>query len=88
MKRGRMELLHDMLLATQQKGGKIKPTHLLYRANLSHDTMKQYLHELMEKGLLQEKDEKGKKVYHLTDKGNKFLEEYKKFSQFAETFGV
>jgi len=88
MKRGKMEVIFDMLQVVHDKGGSIKPTHLLYKANLSHDAMKRYVTELMEKEFLEERTQKGKKVYALTDQGYKFLEEYRKFSQFAESFGI
>jgi len=88
MKRSRIELLRDMLVAVHDKGGVIKPTHLLYKANLSHDAMKAYVKELQEQGLLRERLEDGKTLYVLTDKGYKFLEEYKRFTSFAEAFGI
>lgn len=87
VKRSRTELIHDILSAVDAKGI-IKPTHLLYKANLSHTAMQKYLAELMESGFLEEKMEKGRKVYALTEKGKTFLREYDRFTKFKEAFGI
>ena len=78
-----------MLFAIQQKGGKIKPTHLLYKANLSHDALQRYVEELMEAGLVGEEELKGgKKQYVLRDSGFEFLEKYRHFKEFSDAFGI
>ena len=67
MRRDRTSIIYDILKAVQEKGRRIKPTHLLYKSNLSHTRMKNYLAELMESGMIEEREEKGK-FYFLTDK--------------------
>ena len=54
-RRGRMEIIADILKSIQNKGGKIKPTHLLYKSNLSHAKLKEYVDILLEKDLIEEK---------------------------------
>ena len=81
-------MLHDMLEAIQAKGGQIKPTHLLYKANLSHDALKRYVQELTDGGLVEFRETKRGKVYALTDKGYDFLSQYKQFREFSESFGI
>ena len=88
MKRSKIDIVHDMLQAIQEKGGKIKPTHLLYKSNLSHQRMKLYLKELEEKKMIEEKTEKKKTLYSITDEGRKFLHDYKQMKEFAEAFGL
>ena len=87
LRRDKITIIFDILNAIQAKGGKIKPTHLLYKSNLSHGRMKQYFDELMSKGLLEEKDNKDKKLYILTDEGYKFISDYANVKKFMDSFG-
>ena len=87
-KRNKIRIIHDILIAIQQKGGKIKPTHLLYKSNLSYQRMNDYLQELMEKEFVEELQEKEKKFYTITEKGDVFLQEYSKIINFTESFGL
>ena len=88
-KRDKIQIIFDILTAIQKKGGKIKPTHLLYKANLSHQRMKKYLSELLDKTMIEEIDEKvGNKFYIITQKGNQFIAEFDKIKQFTESFGL
>jgi predicted transcriptional regulator len=87
-RRSRMDIIHDMLAAIQRKGGLIKPTHLMYKANLSHQLMKEYVDELMEKGFMDEGIDEKKKVYVLTEKGNEYLAQYRKMKEFQDAFGL
>jgi len=88
MKRTKLDIVHDMLKAIEQKGGRIIPTHLLYKSNLSHQRMKLYLEELKRKNLIVEVEHKKKMHYELTDNGRKFLQNFKQVKEFTETFGI
>lgn len=88
MKRDRIQILHDVLLAIQQKGPEAKPTHILYKANLSHKVLSEYLSETLEQGLIEEKEDDGKKTYSLTEKGYKFLQDFKVIENFLESYGL
>ena len=60
-KRDRLRVIFDILDVIREKGETIKPTHILYKSNLSHQMMQQYLNELIGKGFLIERvTEKGK----------------------------
>jgi len=87
-KRNRLQVVHDILNSIQAKNGKIKPTHILYKANLSHKMMDIYLKELISKGLINEIKGKKGKTYSLTEKGFDYLNKYKMMSKFIESFGL
>lgn len=86
-RRERLDIIKDILEAIRDKGGSIKPTHLLYKSNLSHDSMKRYVMELMEKQMVDERDEKGGRKYVITNKGLKFLTDYQQIKEFTDSFG-
>lgn len=94
IRRSRLELIFDILLAVQNKGGKIKPTHLMYKSNLSHKLLNSYLEELMEKELVSIEEEEKKKrqkssrVIVITEKGLGFLEEFRRMREFTNAFGL
>ncbi len=88
MKRSKLDIVYDMLRAIEDKGGKIIPTHLLYKSNLSHQRMKLYLEELKQRNLIVEAHHKDKLHYELTDEGRKFIQNFKQMKQFTEAFGL
>lgn len=83
-----MNIIHDILKVIKEKEGRIKPTHILYKSNLSQQTMKGYLNELILNGLIIEKTFENHKTYILTDKGNEYLEKYKSLTEFMDSFGL
>jgi predicted transcriptional regulator len=77
-----------MLCSIQDKGGKIKPTHLMYKANLSHNLLNTYLEELVDKNMVKEMELNNYKYLIITDKGLEFIQNIKKMKDFQETFGI
>ncbi|HVY01187.1 MAG TPA: winged helix-turn-helix domain-containing protein [Candidatus Nanoarchaeia archaeon] len=86
-KRTRLEVIKDILEVIKAKNGKIKPTHILYKSNLSYQMMEDYLDELKEKELIREQKLKQGRTYMLTDKGFSFLAEYGRIQAFTNSFG-
>jgi len=87
-KRDRLQIVHDILKAVQDKNGRIKPTHILYKSNLSHQMLDEYLGELLSKGFLIENSTKTGKIYSITQKGLEYLQKYKTIVDFIESFGL
>jgi predicted transcriptional regulator len=83
-----MDIMHDMLKITRDKGGKIKKTHLMYKANLSHKQMKLYLEELFKNKLLESKSIEMKELIYITKKGQNFSIKYTQIKEFERTFGL
>lgn len=87
-KRDRLQIIHDILKAIQAKPGKIRPTHILYKSNLSHQMMDEYLKELISKNFIIENKTKKGKTYSLTQKGFDYLNKYKLIIDFVYSFGL
>ncbi|PIN87310.1 hypothetical protein COV19_00300 [Candidatus Woesearchaeota archaeon CG10_big_fil_rev_8_21_14_0_10_44_13] len=87
-KRDRLQVIKDILNAIKDKNGRIKPTHILYKANLSHQMMNEYLKELIEKGFITEENTKKGKTYSLTNKGFDYLSKYNLMVDFVDSFGL
>lgn len=88
-KRTKLEVIRDILEVIKNKNGRIKPTHILYKSNLSYQMMGEYIDELKERGLVVEENLKnGQRTYSLTEKGFKFLEQYSMIADFTASFGL
>jgi len=93
-RRSRLELIFDILLAIQNKGGRIKPTHLMYKSNLSHKLLNSYLEELIGKQLVlieeipMRKRQTPSKMVIITEKGLGFLAEFRRMREFTDAFGL
>ena len=77
----------DILNAIQEMGD-AKPTHILYKANLSHDRLVRYLDELAAKGLIEVRAEGENRTYKVTSKGVGFLIEMRRAESFVQGFGL
>lgn len=87
-RRAKIEIIFDILKAIQDKGGSIKPTHLLYKSNLSHQKMTVYVNELIAKEFIKIQLEGSNKRFIITQKGVGYLQDYKKIKAFSDSFGL
>jgi len=87
-KRTRLDIIGDMLLAVANKGGRIKPTHLMYKSNMSHRQMKSYLEELVEKSFVKRTSKDNCKYILMTEKGYNFVNKLLEIKEFEKTFGL
>jgi len=76
VRRSPMEMVCDILKVVST--GPTKPTHILYKANMSWKVLSSYLDFLTSSGMLDKEDAEGGKrsTYRLTTKGRKVLSLY------------
>ncbi len=87
-RRTQIDIIYDMLRAIQDKGGRIKPTHLLYKSNLSHKRMTFYLDDLKLRKLVSEEQKDDHSFITITDMGNEFLANYRRIKDLTDAFGL
>jgi len=87
-KRDRLQVIYDILKAIQDKNGKIRPTHILYKANLSSQMLTEYINDLIKRGFIVENEEKRGRTYSLTKKGFDYVSRYKFIIDFVDSFGL
>ena len=87
-KRDRLQVIYDILKAIEERNGKIKPTHILYKSNLSHQMMEEYLAELILKDFVNEQESESGKTYKLTEKGFDYLSRYRLIEDFITYFDL
>jgi predicted transcriptional regulator len=70
-RRGEVEILMDVLSLCLSG---VRVTHLMYRANLSYSTLRKYLSEALDRGLISNVcNSDGSVVYRTTEKGKLLL---------------
>lgn len=87
-KRNKADIVNDMLRIIRENGDKVKKTHLMYKANLSHKQMESYLSELMKNNLIEKNTLEKKYFIKVTKKGSDFLIKYTQVKEFEKTFGL
>lgn len=87
-KRTKIDIIGDMLKSILDKGGQIKPTHLMYKSNLSHSQLKSYLEELVEKDFVKKISKDTYEYITITDKGCSFIEKLREVKEFERAFGL
>jgi predicted transcriptional regulator len=87
VKRNRLEVTRD-ILEILQKNRQVKITHLIYKANLSNNSIKPYMEYLLKNRFMEEVNDKDKRFFKITPKGNEFLFEFNKIKIFSDSFGL
>ena len=83
------QIVCDVLAVAQNSGQSgIAITPLCQKGNLSHSRLRNILSKLTGSGLVNEIEVDGKNTFVITEKGRLFLEEYKKFHEFVNSFGL
>lgn len=86
-KRTRIEVIKD-ILEVLRKNRKVKITHLIYKSNLSNNSIKPYLADLLKNKLIDKICDNEKNFFIITNKGEDFLKEYNKIKVFSEAYGL
>jgi len=63
-------------------------TQIIRKSNLSHARLQKLIQNLTGSGLINKIEYDKKSAFVITEKGRLFLEEYKRFSDFAGSFGL
>jgi predicted transcriptional regulator len=75
VRRSPIEMVCDVLGVLSD--GPKRPTHILYKANMSWRVLSSYLDYLVEKGMVEKDNDEGKRmVYRLTERGRSILDRY------------
>ena len=77
VKRGHFEIIREILELSRKPA---KKTSILYKCNLSFSQLQKYLDFIISRNLLTNLKNDGKITYMITEKGNKFLEEYERLN--------
>jgi predicted transcriptional regulator len=85
--RSKGRIFADILRAVADNGP-VKVTHVLYKANLSHDRLVKYLDQLEDSGLIVKEQDGDRVGYTITPKGTMFISEFRKMEEFADAFGL
>jgi predicted transcriptional regulator len=81
MRRSKLEM-HVDILKVLARHGPLKVTHIMYKANVNYDVLKQYLDFLVQQNLVEEqalhkKRNKTKIVYAITERGRTVLKHFR-----------
>jgi predicted transcriptional regulator len=69
-RRSHLETKYDILRAIQSEGEVVRPTHVMYKANISWAEMKKFLKELEDQSLIKSiENQRDQKKIALTSKG-------------------
>lgn len=83
--RTKVRLIGDILDCTSEAAS---VAHVTRHANSSRSRVVRVMGTLVEQGLMERIDNKRIPVYKISPRGKDFLQEYRTFQQFVESFGM
>ena len=89
--RTHMKIVGDILYTAQndlQDEDGATVTYLIRKANVSHSRLSQILKTLTSHGLLEQVESHGSSRYRISQSGREFLQAYRTFTDFADSFGL
>ena len=87
-RRTKVQIYMDILRAVKKADGRLKKTHIVYKANLTHTRVQPYLDFLLSKGFLEEEKSGSQTYFAITRKGLDFLGEANKLKEISDAFGL
>lgn len=83
------QIIESILAPTQDAGREgIAITKLMTKSNLSHGRVNEFIDKLTGSGLMNKIEFDGKNTFIITEKGRLYLQEYQKYQNIAQTFGL
>jgi predicted transcriptional regulator len=83
------QIIADLLDAAEQTGQeRVRITHLLSKASISHSRLSGFIENLTGSGLINKIEFDGTNTFVITQREREYLEPYRKFSSIAEFFGL
>ena len=87
-RRTRTQIFIDILRSIQNSNGRMRKTHIVYKANLTNSRVESYLDFLLSKEMLSEESVNNQKFYTITERGLQFLSEVHKLREISDAFGI
>lgn len=85
MYRNTYQILGNILESTYEE---IPITKLMQKTNLPHNRINKFIDKLLGVELINKIEVRGKQTFIITPKGRVYLEQYKKFNDFVQNFGL
>jgi predicted transcriptional regulator len=89
MNRSKQQITEDILETVMNSGQEgISITPLLRQSNLPFSRATWFINKLTQNSLINKIDVKEKNVFIITERGRVYLEEYKKWNDISQSFGL
>lgn len=86
-RRSKIQIFYDMMKFIQS-ADLVKPTHVMYKANLSYQRFKTYIEMLEEKEFIIKVKKKKTNYLQITEKGREFVRSFRQVQEISQAFGL